>query len=583
MDSLERCGLRGDPRSGAHAVLDPEKLRAEAQRALEEDIRSGLFDADEELGLPAAVPPLDGLFHPEYGTPLRVESLGGSLLATFARPDGEEVVLERRSGVWTRPPAAAPAVRRAKPEENAAVRRLVRGFDDAGGEVVADPCGRRYAVVRGDERLEVLDEDGLRGWLATGSAGRRGLPAEPAIRAAAFAIFARPPRAEEVFLRVGWLADSQRLWLDLGDPSGAAVEVDRSGWRIASPGVLFRRTPSLRALPRPEAGGSLEELAELAGLEGEARVLVLGWLIGVLQPNGPFPVLALSGEQGSGKSTLARLLKAVIDPTGAPLRALPKDDREVAIAARGSYLLAFDNVSGIPATLADSLCRLATGAGFAARALYTDSEQEVLEASRPVLLTSIGEAPLARPDLADRALSVVLPHRRRFLPDADLARKFEAVRPRVLGALLDAASGAIEALSDVSLEGLPRMASFARWVQAAEQALAVPWPPGSFLAAYAGNRAAVVSAGLDGDSLAQALLRRLNGSDAELNGSAAELLEQLLPVGRVPRDFPTTPSAFGDRLRRLAPQLAAVGVSAVLRRTHGRRLWTITREEVSDD
>lgn len=556
---------------------DLEELRARAVEALEADARAGLFEPDEELGLPPAVPPL-GIVHPEFGAPVRVESTGDGLRATFEAPDGAEVVLERRGGAWLPPPGEAPAVRRAKPEENAAVRRLVREFEEAGGEVVADPCGRRYAVVRGEQRLEVLDADGLRGWLATGSAGRGGLPSEQAVRAAGFALLARPPRSAEVFLRVGWDADLARLYLDLGTPSGEAVEVDRLGWRVTSPGVLFRRPPSLRALPRPEAGGALEELAELAGLEGEERVLVLGWLVGVLQPNGPFPVLALSGEQGSGKSTLARLLKAVIDPTGAPLRALPKDDREVAIAARGSFLCAFDNVSSIPAALADSLCRLSTGAGFAARQLYSDSEQEVLEASRPVLLTSIGEAPLARPDLADRALSVVLPPRRRFRPDADLARDFEAVRPRVLGALLDAAAGALDALPDVPLEGLPRMASFGRWVTAAEQALAVSWPPGSFLAAYAGNRAAVVSAGLDGDSLAQAVLRKLNGSEGELTGSAAELLEQLLPSGRVPRDFPTSPTGLGDRLRRLAPQLSAVGVSAVLRRAHGRRLWTLSKE-----
>ncbi|MCL4837518.1 MAG: hypothetical protein KJ058_06115 [Thermoanaerobaculia bacterium] len=562
-------------------MLDPERVLAEAQRALEEDALSGLFDPDEELGLPPAAPPPVGLFHPELGVPVRVESAGEGLLATFEGPDGEELVLERRGGAWlTPPPRETPAVRRAKPEENASVRRLVREFEEAGGEVVADPCGRRYAVVRGEQRLEVLDEDGLRGWLATGSAGRGGLPAEPSIRAAAFAIFSRPPRSADVFLRVGWDADCQRVWLDLGDSTGDAVEVDRSGWRVTSPGVLFRRPPALRALPRPVAGGSLYDLSELAGLEGDERVLVLGWLLGVLQPGGPFPVLALSGQQGSGKSTLARLLKSVIDPTGAPLRALPKDDREVAVAARGSYLLAFDNVSGLPAALADSLCRIATGAGFAARQLYSDSEQEVLEASRPVLLTSIGEAPLARPDLADRALSVVLPPRRRFRPDADLAREFEAARPRALGALLDAAAGALDALPDVPTEGLPRMASFARWVTAAEHALAVPWPPGDFLRAYDGNRAAVVSAGLDGDSFAQAILRRLSSGEGELSGSAAELLEQLIPQGRVPRDFPTSPTGLGDRLRRIAPQLAAVGVSAALRRAHGRRLWTITREEI---
>jgi len=51
--------------------------------------------------------------------------------------------------------------------------------------------------------------------------------------------------------------------------------------------------------------------------------LLVAWLLAALRPCGPYPVLNLHGEQGSTKSTLARLLRALVDPNKAPLRAEP--------------------------------------------------------------------------------------------------------------------------------------------------------------------------------------------------------------------------------------------------------------------
>ena len=55
----------------------------------------------------------------------------------------------------------------------------------------------------------------------------------------------------------------------------------------------------------------------------------------------------------------------------------------------------------------------------------------------------------------------------------------------------------------VKLARLPSMADFATWVVAAEPAL--PWEPGTFLAAYTRNRAAVVEYSLEGDPVAVAV------------------------------------------------------------------------------
>ena len=92
---------------------------------------------------------------------------------------------------------------------------------------------------------------------------------------------------------------------------------------------------------------------------------------------------------GSAKTTLAGMLRALVDPNVAPLRALPRDDRDVFIAASNGHLLAFDNVSGLPYWLSDTLCRLATGGGFATRQLYTDADEVLFDAARPIVLNGI--------------------------------------------------------------------------------------------------------------------------------------------------------------------------------------------------
>ena len=66
-------------------------------------------------------------------------------------------------------------------------------------------------------------------------------------------------------------------------------------------------------------------------------------------------------------------------------------------------------------------------------------------------------------------------------------RELANAKPFILGALLDAVSCALGQIDSVSLSEAPRMADFAKWVVAAENALG--WPQGAFLDSYAANRA----------------------------------------------------------------------------------------------
>ena len=146
-----------------------------------------------------------------------------------------------------------------------------------------------------------------------------------------------------------------RIYLDLADEFWRCVEIGPHGWRIADDvPIRFRRTAGMLPLPLPARGGSIDESRQFFNLPNrDDFVLVVAWLMGALRPVGPYPLLAISGEQGSAKTVLSKMLRALVDPSVAPVRALPREDRELFIAANNGHLLAFDNLTGLLPWLSD--------------------------------------------------------------------------------------------------------------------------------------------------------------------------------------------------------------------------------------
>ena len=269
----------------------------------------------------------------------------------------------------------------------------------------------------------------------------------------------------EPFMRVG--RHGKNLYLDLCDARWRAVEITAAGWSVVDkPAVKLLRSSSMRALPEPESGGMIEELRGFFNVRNdEDFMLVVAWLVAALRDHGPYPVLVINGEQGAGKSVFSRMVRSLIDPSAAPIRAVPKDDRDLVVSAGNSWALVFDNLSSVPAWFADALCRLATGSGFATRMLHTDRSEMIFDAARPIILNGIPSL-TDRADLADRALTIHLATIAEDArdPEDELLAAFEAKRPAILGALLDAVSCAPrsrqgEAGSDAAHGGLRRNGS----------------------------------------------------------------------------------------------------------------------------
>jgi len=387
----------------------------------------------------------------------------------------------------------------------------------------------------------------------------------------------------DVHLRLA--GDGRTTHIDLGDAAWRAVTITPSGWTIVGEHpVRFVRSRGIAALPDPVTGGSLKMLREFVnvGSDDDWRLLV-GWLLAAWRPPGqPYPVLGLNGEQGSGKSTTARVLRELVDPSTVSLRAAPHDVRDLMISASSSWLVSLDNLSHLQPWLSDALCRLATGGGFATRELYTDADEILFEAQRPVIINGIEEL-ATRSDLLDRSILLSLP----TIPSGQRRTEeqywadFYKARPAILGGLLDALVGALARIDSVQLETLPRMADFARWTVAAEPALG--WEPGSFMAAYGGNRAQAHELAVEASVVGPALLELAGeGFEGTSSDLLAELTERVDEKAIKSREWPKNGRAMSGVMKRLAPNLRALGYEIEQYReatAQRRRLWRIRRDE----
>jgi hypothetical protein len=231
------------------------------------------------------------------------------------------------------------------------------------------------------------------------------------------------------------------------------------------------------------------------------------------------------------------------------------------IAALNSWAIALDNLSSLTTWLSDALCRLATGGGLGTRQFYTNNEESLFDVQRPIILngiTSLAE----RGDLQARCIPITLPvigEDARRIED-DFWDDFNEAHPAILGGLLDVVSGALKQLPAVNLDKLPRMADFAKRAVAAERGQG--WPPGTFISAYAKNRAGANDTALEASPVAGALVAFMASRD-EWSGTAAVLLAELDSlVGETKtkrKDWPVDGAQLGKILRRNAPNLRRVG------------------------
>jgi len=172
--------------------------------------------------------------------------------------------------------------------------------------------------------------------------------------------------------------------------------------------------------------------------------------------------------------------------------------------------------------------------------------------------------------------------------EAALWHDFEAKHPAILGALLDAAAGALKHLPTTALDKPPRMADFALWAVAAEAGMNGGKPSGAFMTAYATQRANVNQVALEASLVAihlRAWWEKRQGEAWE--GSASDLLALLdAKAGEAitkRRVWPKNGRAIAGELARIAPNLRAEGINVTPQaRTKKARIWRVENVRPED-
>ncbi len=363
-----------------------------------------------------------------------------------------------------------------------------------------------------------------------------------------------------VYIRVASI-DGQH-WIDLAEPGkSTAICLMPGKWAIYDAPVMFSRSESAQPLPRPEPGGNIDLLWNIANIVPDQRILVIAWLVECLRTDTPFPILEMFGEQGCAKSTTQTALRRLIDPNAADLRAVPKSAEDLYVTGGTNHVISIENVSHLPAPIQDALCVIATGGGFAKRKLYSDSDEIVITLKRPAILNGIVAA-ITQQDAVSRAISIELPVITSAAAKNKLDTEYEKNRAAILGGLLDIAAKAFEYLPEMTLpaDQRPRLVEFAYLGMAVAKAM--NYPPEVFMEQFNAARQDGLERSLDASPVASAIRDWAETNPDQIAERSAKdwlnWLEDYKPKNC--DSWPRSPKGLGDAMRRAAPALRQLGI-----------------------
>lgn len=372
-------------------------------------------------------------------------------------------------------------------------------------------------------------------------------------------------KCHPVYLRVARLDDPSghlhSIMIDMCGNQSRVIEVDRNGWRWAVSPPMFRRVRSMRPLPEPKEP-DFSRIWRYLNVRDADKSLVAAFILAAFRQSGPHPILALNGEQGTGKSTFSRVKRRLIDPTTAPLRSPPKDVRDLLVGALNGWVLALDNLSFLGAQLSDALCRISTGGAISERALYSNTDEVLIQVQRPVIINGIEDL-TSRPDLAERSLHIELEmiSDSRRMSEEEFWRSFERDAPHIFGGILAGLTASIRNHGSIKMTKLPRMADFALWAAAGMPELG--FTVHEFESSYRQNQHLGIGAGVDGSPVGRAILAFMD-ERRTWKGTATELLSELnrrVGDGEIrSRAWPQSPRGLSSTITRLAPAFRLHGI-----------------------
>ena len=394
-----------------------------------------------------------------------------------------------------------------------------------------------------------------------------------------YAILSAPNRK----LHVRYSNSRGSVYVDLGSKSGEVVKITSHGFKILKKHkARFFRPPGQKALTLPVKGGGYKELKKLfPNINLDDFKLVLSWMIYVIHSKGPFPILVFQGEQGSAKTFFMRMIRDLLDPMTASLISFPSSEKNMIIAAQNNVVLAFDNISSLPKGSHDWLCRLSTGGGLRNRALFTDGDEKVFEALRPVMLNGITNF-ILKSDLADRVMLINLKtiNENTRRPGAEVWEDYLELKASVLWDLYNSVSVGLQNINTISDVNFPRMADFGKFACATAPSL--NWKKEDFLACFNDNRKALSGIVFSSDKVVESISVFVK-TEGGWEGSATELLNELESDQdntelMKKRYWPGSAAVLGSKVMQCAPLLRNLGIEHAIKRKNSARIhkfWLI--------
>lgn len=385
----------------------------------------------------------------------------------------------------------------------------------------------------------------------------------------------------EVKLNLRVAKDKDAIWYDLVNAAWQAVKITPEGWEVVSdPPILFRRFKNTAAQVTPRRSGKLDLLRKYINLQEETWILLFAQIIHAFVPGVPHPVVIFHGDKGAAKSTAQRVIRKLIDPAYRDTMTMPANKNELALMLMTNYAPIFDNLDGLVPWQSDMLCQAATGGGISKRELYTDLDEVIISFLRCPMVNGINQV-ATRDDLLDRSILVKLERikKRNRKTESEFWEEFERDRPYIVGAILDALSGALRVYPTVKLTALPRMADYAKWGYAIAEAIG--YGGENFLSAYYKNISEAVEEAVTGDVVGAALVEFMEGK-MTWKGTATELLrllEKLPNVDKKSSDWPKGSNVLSRKINALRSALEEYGIEVVTDKRSGvKRSIIITKK-----
>lgn len=407
-------------------------------------------------------------------------------------------------------------------------------------------------------------------------------------------IYNHKDHAVKINRRVAGSIIKGRIAYFLADDHWTTIMIQATGWKKKQSKKLkfLKGLFDEAQVVEPCEDDLLELMRPYVNMNGDDFTLFVIYVVQAFSRYSSHFAAILSSSKGTGKTTLTKVMRALIDPSETGASLLPSNEGDLKNMLANCYMVAFDNTAALSTNVSNILCAAITGSKEAKRKLYTDCDQIILNLHNLVVLNGIDIVPY-KSDLAERSLLFELQpiSKEQRKTDNDFWNAFNRDRGRIIGAIFDVLSKAIQLIPSVQRIGLHRMADAN--VEMIAIAMALGFSQAEFQKLLDDNKKKLQEAYNQMNPFVDFVVSYMWGkSDVNMAADALYRDMQSKIVGSN-RFFPDSPSALSRKLNQEKEALMSMGYEfskgekkrnnnyLVIRRIPDSRLTQKQREQIS--